>query len=384
MNSILDNLTNNDYNNFYVWLIGCFVVFGSLILLALQNKPTISLIRNDRNILIFLITILILFAGTRAVNIGTDTSNYYNYFFLKGLHISNFFDFIKRLDTDFFFSVIMFLTFKFKSFTFFLLTVSLIMNIGFYRFVRKYTNYGESGSSLLLFLMITCSFVFLNYEINIIRNGLAIPFILFGLLYLIQKQYKIAALYLITSFFFHRTSLIPIGCLIMVLIGENVKIKYFIIAYVMAIGLAFLGFGFDKLPFLASLGGEDVKNLAFTGETTYRVGFRIDFVFYNSMFLFLFLKFGDLNSRLNVFLIKYFIVSSVVFYFNFNIPYSDRIGGYSWLAIPLLLFSTINSSFPKNKYTIMAWVTIFYYTFNHIILPLISGSGSSDGPPHHH
>ncbi|WNH12228.1 EpsG family protein [Thalassobellus suaedae] len=380
MNYIFENLKTDDYYLILIWVIGCYIIFGSLILMTLQHK-TVEFKRNDRNLLIVLVVFIAFFCGTRGQNIGTDTYNYYNYFYLKGLHIDNIFVFFKRLNTDFLFTIIMYVVFPFKSFTLFLLTVSLIMNISLYGFVRKFTNNSSLGSSLLLFLIMTCSLVFLNYELNTIRNGLAIPFILFGIFNTIQKEYKNAFLYFVIAFLFHRTSLIPIACILLVLLSEKVKYKYFIIFYVLAIGLAYMGFGFDKLSFLASIGNDDIQKLVFQGETSYRTGFRIDFVMYNSLFLFLFIKFSNLKNRTDLLLIKYYIVASVVFFFNFNIPFSDRIGGYSWVIIPLLLFNTINTSFPRKKLSILTWVTIFYFALNYIILPLLSGG--NDTQNHH-
>lgn len=372
MKYLFENFTSGDYALMYRWVIGFFVISGSLILMILQDRKD-AYFRNDRNLLIIVTAFLIFFAGTRGNNIGTDTGNYYNYFYLKGLHIDNFFDYLSALGTDFLFAVILYIVLPFKNFTLFLFVVSALMNISLFKFVRKFTNNSVDGSSFLLFVTMTSSFVFLNYEINTIRNGLAIPFILYGIYYVIQKNNKYAILYFLIAFFFHRTSIIPIVCVCLIMLCNNVKIKYFIIFYVLAVGLAYTGFGFDKLTFLGQLEGEDIKQLAFQGETNYRVGFRIDFVFYNSLFLFLFVKFSNLKNASDLFLIKYYIVASVVFFFNFNIPFSDRIGGYSWIVIPLLLFNTINISFPKKKLSILAWVTIFYFILNHILLPILSG-----------
>jgi len=371
MSYFFESFKTKDYYLLFKWVIGFYIVFGSLILLILKNKKE-AFTRNDKNLLIVLITFIILFSGTRNYNIGTDTYNYFHYFYLKGIKISGFYDFFKTFNTDFLFKVIMYIVFPFKSFMLFLFTVSVIMNVSLYKFARKFTDYGKSGSSLLLFLTIASSFVFINYQINTIRNGLAIPFIFFGIYYVIQNEYKYAFLYLLIAFLFHRTTLIPIACILLVLISGKIKYKYFIIIYIIAIGLAASGFGFDKLTFLANIGNDDFSKLAFQGENEYRTGFRMDFVLYNSLFLLFFIKFSNLKNRTDLVLIKYYILTSIIFFFNFNIPYSDRIGNYSWIVIPLLLFNTIKISFPERKIQISTWVTIFYFVLNYIILGLIT------------
>ena len=376
MNFIFENFKTADYHLIFKWVLGCYIIFGSLTLLILENRKR-EFIKNDRNLLVVFVIFTILFSGTRGQNIGVDTYNYYHYFYLKGLHIRGIFNFFETLNTDLFFTIIMYVIFLFKNFSFFLLSVAVILNVSLYKFVRKFTDYGQSGSSLLLFLTLASSFVFLNYQLNTIRNGLAIPFILFGIYCIIQKEYKNAFLYFIVAYFFHGTSLIPIACIVLVLLSKNTKLEYFLVFYVLAIGLAFIGFGFDKLPFLTEIGIDNFQKLAFKGESNYSTGFRIDFVLYNSLFLFLFIKFGNLKDRSDLILLKYYITASVVFFFNFNIPFSDRIGGYSWIVIPLLLFNTIKTSFPGKKLSMLSWVVIFYFVLTYIILPLLTGSSAS-------
>jgi hypothetical protein len=245
------------------------------------------------------------------------------------------------------------------------------MNGMLYVFVRKYTNYGRNGSSLFLFLLIACNLVFFSHQTNTIRNGLAIPYIFFGLYFLQQNKIKYTLLFFLLACLSHRTSIIPIACVFFAIRGKNIHLKYFIGLYVIAIIAAAAGFGFDKLTFLASLGGTDLERLSAVGNTTYNVGFRPDFVLYNSIFLFIAVKFSTLKNKEDLFYIKYFILASIIFFFNFNIPFSDRIGGYSWIAIPLLFFSVINNAFPNKKLHMLTLITLFIYALNFIILPLI-------------
>jgi len=376
MDYLFENLEFSDYITILTYVLGFYIVIGALILRIL-DKQKILFLRNDRNLLIVFCVFIIFLAGTRGIKIGTDTWNYYHYYFLRGIHINNLFDFFKYFQTDFIFEVIMFLTFPFKNFTVFLITVSAIMNLTIFKFVRKFTDYGHYGSSLILFLLIASSFSFTSHQFNTIRNGIATPFVLFAIYYFSIDQFKKGLFYFVVAYFCHRTALLPFLCVILIIASYKLHYKYFLMAYVLAIGLASTGFGFDKLAFLAEIGNDDFQKLSFSGETKYRTGFRLDFVLYNSLFLFLFLKFSSLKNNTDLFLIKYYILASIVFFFNFNIPFSDRIGVYSWIVIPLLLFNTINLSFPKKKLYVLSLVTLFYFAINYIILPLLTSSAQN-------
>ncbi|XCF05103.1 EpsG family protein [Tamlana crocina] len=371
MNYFFKNFTTADYFVIYSWLLFLFVFFGSLIVRHLYTKNKTLYLISDRNILISFVTIIIFLCGTRGIKIGTDTWNYHFFYFLQGTRLNNPFEIFSFFETDLMFELIMFLILPFKNFTIFTLAISIIFNVSMYKFVRKFTNDGYSGSSLLMFLMIASSFVFFTHQVNTIRNGLAVPFVLFGIYYMDSKNYKKAFLFLLLAYFCHGTVLIPIACILGAHFGQKLKLNYFILFYILGIGLAAAGFGFNKVAFLASIGTEDVQSLYFQGETNYRIGFRPDFVIYNSLFLFLFIKLGNLKNDTTLFLIKYFVFSSIVFFWNFNIPYSDRIGVYSWIVIPLLFTHIMVNSFPKKSLHYITLFTIGYFSLNYIVLPFI-------------
>jgi len=311
---------------------------------------------------------LILFIGTREYNIGTDTSNYFNFYFLKILtRAKSYFEIFTILKSDFLFEVLVSFSYWHHNFKIFLSMVAIVMNVSLYVFVRKFTNYGEKGSSLILFLTIASSFSFISIQTNILRNGLSLCFILLSIYSILEKENLKFIIYVIIAYLFHRTAVIPASLILVATYLDKIDIKYFLIFYGLAILLSIVGFGFHVIPFLSQLGGEDFQRLSFSGETSYRIGFRLDFVLYNTFFLILFLKFTNWNTRDSI-LIKYYILSSVVFFFNFYIPFSDRFGIYSWIMIPLLLFNTINEAFPTKKILISTWVLIGFFIINKVLL----------------
>jgi hypothetical protein len=181
-------------------------------------------------------------------------------------------------------------------------------------------------------------------------------------------KYKKSILLLVTAFLFHRTSIILIFVILAVLAARKVPVKYFIILYFLAILVSIAGFGFHSISFLESIGSDDLKSLSYSGDTNYNIGFRLDFVTYNTFFLVLFLHFLNKDSVKNIFLLKYYILTSIIFFFNFYIPFSDRFGLFSWLIIPLLLYNIVNESYPEKKVFISTVVVISFFIINDIIL----------------
>lgn len=349
-------------------VLAFYILFGAFVLNIVFNQKN-KFRRHDKGLLLTYLLFIIWLVGTRKYNIGTDTVNYLNFYFIPvTTQVGSFFEVFTRLKSDFLFEVLMSFSYWHRSYTIFLLSVAILMNIALYIFVRKFTDYGHKGSSLILFLTFASSFSFLSIEANIIRNGLSICFILLGLNAILeQEKRKKIILYFIIAFLFHRTAVIPIALFLVIRYFDKVEIKYYLAFYVLAILASLAGFGFHVIPFLAQLGGEDLSKLSYVGDTSYRIGFRYDFVLYNTFFLGLFLKFTNWNLK-DTFLIKYYILASAVFFFNFYIPFSDRFGIYSWIIIPLLLFNTINEAFPYKKIAISCWVLIGFFIINNVIL----------------
>lgn len=361
------NYTAEEYFEVYKYFLALYILFGTFILKIVLNQKD-RFIKNDRLLLKVFIFLIILFFGTREVDIGTDTSNYYNFYFIPiTTQVSSYFEVFSRLKSDFLFEVLMSFSFWHQNYKVFLISVAIVMNLALYYFVRKFTNFGKDGSSLILFLTLASSFSFTSIETNIVRNGLSISFILLGLYSILQKENKKFIIYVIIAYLFHRTAIIPIVLILVVTYFDKIKIQYYLIFYILVILLALVGFGFHAIPFLAELGVDDLKTLSFDGETTYRIGFRYDFVLYNTFFLILFLKFTNWNVKDSI-LIRYYILSSTVFFLNFYIPFSDRFGIYSWIIIPLLLFNTINEAFPKKRIFISSVVLIGFFIINKFIL----------------
>ena len=366
MYQFLESLEMYDYVITHKIVLALYIIIATLILKQLAGQKE-RLIRNDKNLLILYIIFFVVFAGTRANTIGTDTNNYFYYFFIPATQVGVL-EMFERLNSGILFELLLSISVLVNFFTVFLFIVALVMNIAFYKFVRKFTNNGKDGSSLILFLFLVCNFSFLNLELNIIRNGLAISFILIGIHYVLEQNLKKSLLFFGIAFLFHRTTIIPFVLIMIIWKFKEIPLKYYLVFFVLAIGLSAAGFGFHSLSFLAELGNEDLASLKFTGETEYKIGFRPDFVAYNTMFLGLFFLFIKSTNAKGMLLLKIYILTSATFFLNFYIPYSDRFGLYSWVIIPLLFYNIINESFPRRRLYISTVVLISFFILNYVIL----------------
>lgn len=366
---IFENWSYDDYNFFYKLILGFFILFSGFVLHLSQNNRR-QFLFFDKSLLLLMVFFLVFFSGTRGLTIGSDTGNYYNFFYLKIINLPNLIDKWGAIETDLLFKFIFVITNTVKSYYFFLFIVTLIINWAFYYFIRKYTSNGRVASSLFLFLMFMSSFSMISIQINIIRSGLSIVIFLIALYFFLIKQNRRSILFFLISFFFHSTILIPIFSIIFILLIDKIlSIKYYYYLFAIAILLSFLEIQFSSLDFLQQSNFENMQKLTTKAEHEYYItGFRLDFVLYNSFFLFLFYKFSKMSNPVNIFLIKIYIINSIFFFLSFNVPHSDRIGIFSWIIIPLLLFNMINANYKRKKLTKHMIVVVLFFILNQLIL----------------
>ena len=119
------------------------------------------------------------------------------------------------------------------------------------------------------------------------------------------------------------------------------------------------------LPFI----DEGRKSYFLGEESLYITGFKVQFVAFNSFFLFLFIYIYEQINKLQVFhdykvYLKYYILSSSVFFLMFHIPYSDRVGLMSWVVIPVLCSPVFSvESNRKLSKILMVLLLVFIFIF---------------------
>lgn len=338
-------------NDFDIYKNFLFIIFSMIVFLKIFSK-------NIRDLEIFLIIIFsfsyIFLFGLRDLNIGSDTNAYIkNYIKINNSSLS----FEQVSDTIFFIlsKLNNFLGFKPNTI---LLIIALIFMINIAYFCIKYSK----KNALILLYIFTSFFFFYNLGINILRQGLAISFFLVGVS--LNNRYN-RILYFILTILSHISSIILLG---VYYLSKYVKINIAIGIFFSSIILSYLQFDFR---FIVSLLPFFERFIKYTNEdghlaSMYETGFKTKFVLFNIFFLIIGLlikKYLIEDIRYNNLLSTFCLMSSI-FFLCFNIPFSDRIGIYSWCLLPLLILPIFTVKY-KNmisfKVSMFIVLTICYF-----------------------
>lgn len=298
-------------------------------------------------ILIYIISLFfVVYFGTRSEEIGSDTQSY-KWIYTRYIETSdNLTDYINNhTEKSVIFTRLVYFTVKEFGFNTFLVLVALIgmcmFLLGIFYLKKLFKEKEKFNDSVLLVLLYAMSFFFININVNIILNGLAIFTFFLSFISFLNKKYLISILFLLASLDFHISIAIPFFAILAVIYSKKISIKYFYALFVIGVIISFLKinlFG-DYSLLLDNISDNKFDTYVNFEETEYRTGFRLDFVIFNAIFLIpsLFYK----NALIEV-ISKYFCLTSFVFFISSELIYNDRIGLYSWMAIPVILYLFIN------------------------------------------
>jgi hypothetical protein len=207
--------------------------------------------------------------------------------------------------------------------------------------------------------------------INIMRQGVSISFFLLGLSFYFKNLKKISYIFFIVSLLFHVTILIS---LVFLYVSTKLKTpKYCIYLYIITIVISFFGFGYNflisKFPQLVFLIDERFISYTNNEKEIYEVGFKLNFVVFNSIFAFigyyLYSKGAEKSFKYYNSIFFTFLILSSNFFLTFDIPYSDRIGLLSWILVPFLLVPLINSEIVKyGPFKVFIFCIFIFIYFN--------------------
>lgn len=338
----------SEYYKLIVFIIYFIVFIFAFLEAIVQDKMNKKLSFNMIFTIPVLTLSLILLFGLRDFKIGTDTEMY-NQIYINYLTYDFGPDFLMK-----------FLIYGLNIFSsnsrVFLLTISFLYIYSIFFAVFFFSKIFGTNLFLVLFFLLSF-FFFYNLGVNVIRQGVSLGFFLLGVsLFFYSKKKKYLFLFFIFSIGFHATSIIPVFIFLLVLVFKNLKMYNYVIIYIFTIYAAFLDFGFlDILMNIDFLLFDTKFNIYLNSKNIdYQVGFRPQFVIFNTIFLFIFfniicfLKESNHNYYL---LLKLYILLSSFFFMSFQIPYSDRFGVMSWILIPILI-SPLFSSKTKVKLAI--------------------------------
>lgn len=328
-----------------------FLFYYIVITLCLIGKITLGR-RFNRNIdTLFAILISILLGctfGSRPIDIGSDTFVYSTWFNdIKGHTIGEVAKF--AFGSDPIIRMLFWIFGKFASVEVTLGFVSFLFTFLCYYFSKRICETAGYGSGFVLFLITLYSFTAFNCEINIIRAGLGIGFWLIFTINLFKKDLKSTIIYGVLAFFTHFSTIIFIILAILAY-----KIRFNINKY-MLLTMAILVLSFIGISVLQFI-NFDIFNLEKTdhyvkniSKTNYVVGFRFTFAIYNIVFLTIPFFLKKYMDELEKYYFRLYALSTMIFFLWFAVPYSDRIGSFSWFLIPMLVYVPLVRCFGSNS-----------------------------------
>lgn len=360
---VLDNLKQYAilyYSSFFLLFLGC--LFFNFYL----HRGT------QKRILIIIIVLLASIIGCRSLDVGTDTLTYKAIFD----DISNITSWSQLLDNLSLINEPLFvlLTWSISSvgtYNLYLILFSLLSFLFTYKYCILLTRTEKVGSPVLLFFCMAIIFVFFNQQLNIIRSGLGLSFLFLYMHFFYSKKYRKALIFACLACWTHFSMILPI---LIILIVRMIKIPivYYYIFYVISIVLAYIGWGVHRLGFLLGLNSQKIDlYIGNARYTEYNVGFRLDFVVFNTFFLLVFIWLKLHHDLLLNYYVKYYILTSVLFFLWFYIPYSDRIGVFSWNFISVILYIGICKRFPQKQVLYGSMSFLFLFFINMILAFII-------------
>lgn len=195
-----------------------------------------------------------------------------------------------------------------------------------------------------LFLMFITGLFFYGYGVNTIRAGLAISFLLLALAFYDKLVYLV--LFLVVAINIHFSMIIP-G--LAILLSKYIcKTKLYLFAWLISIPLSVaMGHSFES--FFASMSSDSrVSYLSVDPDQThYNIGFRIDFILYSCIPVFMgYYYIFKRGIKDNFYLILYntYILANCFWILVIRANFSDRFGYLSWFIYPAVLI------YPALKY----------------------------------
>lgn len=197
----------------------------------------------------------------------------------------------------------------------------------------------------LIFFIIISMFFFKAMGINTTRQGIAFSFFFLAMTFFDKKKW-LSIVFFSIAFFNHASIIIPISVFLMSGMFKNLKLVFFI--YIVATVLSLIHFDLSSLlsriPVVNILVQERLDEYYEKFATqNYRIGFRIDFFVFNTVFAVIGyytlknIKVLEEKLKYERFYITYMLTSSF-FFLMFSAAFSDRFGVLSWIFIPFLLY----------------------------------------------
>lgn len=173
-------------------------VFALLISFLLAKKARVS---GKNRYIVFLILILTLLPGLRAISVGLDTQRY-NYFF--ELIKNGEFDYVWGVEYTYKMMMLLFSKVS-KSFTIFILLIALLTNMCI---ILRFWDYRDIAKFEWVVAAYYVTFYF--YQMNIMRQMCAVALVFFGSRYIVKGRYGLFLLFVAAGYLFHTSAVLGV------------------------------------------------------------------------------------------------------------------------------------------------------------------------------
>lgn len=297
-----------------------------------------------------ILLVLLYFLLVDFTSFSNDISNYFESLtFIKNKSL---FESLKALRYEYGFSIYLWFLSKFvNEISIFLvinvLVISSILTIA----LRKH--YKQINFVILIFSLLSL-FYFVNFTTNIIRQGIAFSIIVFSSTQLYEKKYLKSILSILVASLFHISSLVFLPLIL--IMKYSISLKTLLAIYFLAAVLMISNTNSLIATYFPSNLGL-LSDLFFKYSSTGFVDLygkinRLDFLVFTSAWIVFSLVMKKIFVMDNYFdwVIKIYLNVSIIFAMFSFISFSDRIAGYGWGLIPLLLVYPLSSKHLKNKF----------------------------------
>ena len=246
---------------------------------------------------------------------------------------------------------------------FFITTAFYILNyfIASYRMSNRY--------HYILLLMTFISFMFYAYGTNTIRAGFAISFLLLAITY--YQKLWLMVLFIIISIGCHYSMIIPsIGILISRFFD---KPKFYFALWCISIPISAIAGNYFEILF-ASLSSDSRAMTFLTTTMNYNTGFRIDFIIYSCIPIFVgyyYIYKKKFKSDFYKLIYNSYILTNIFWILVIRAKFSDRFAYLSWFLIPyIIIYPLINSKLfeAQNKKICLILMLQMIFTYSMYIL----------------
>lgn len=357
------------YHTFYIYTLLLSTICYSF---YLQGRAVTFIYERSNNYIVFIYIILILFLlGLRPLSgVFIDTMNYVE---IYRAYQSGMFTFSPDAK-EWFFEWLMVCCGKIMDVRFFFLIVECFYILpvlwACYKFIPNHY--------ILMFLFCMGAFSFYSYGVNGIRNGMACSLIIAALACVngTMKEKIIGVCLCFFAFYTHRTSVLPILCIIISYFVKDIRciISWWFLSIVLSlvaggpIEAFFAGLGFDDRMETYSSSNIDIASFSSTG-------FRWDFLLYSSIPIILgyyvvcIRKIWDKNYLL---LLNTYILCNSFWVMMIRATFSNRFAYLSWFMYALVLaYPCLKFPIWKNQGNAVTLILLAHFAFTFIMYEFV-------------